>query len=89
MTNKIVSIFDDVGVKVAKEMSEEGCCYISAPSPLTSIEEFRNAMAEAGIATCDEVGNPVLMVVGLSRHNLKVFEFRVKTYRNIERLNDA
>ena len=85
--NKIVSIFDEIGLKVAKEMAEEGCCHFSAPSALCSIDEFRSYMAVAGIPIVDGDGDLVLAVVGLSKHNLKVFRQRVKIYENIKRLN--
>jgi hypothetical protein len=76
--NKIVSVFDDIGIKVAKDMIEEQCCFLMAPSPLCSLEQACAPFANdpAPNPAIDEQGRRVRMVVALSPHNLKVYNQR-------------
>jgi hypothetical protein len=70
--NQIISIFGQIDEVVARQMIDEGKCWLFAPTPLVSLDDIPES------TSVNERGDKVRLVIALPPRHLREFERRVR-----------
>jgi hypothetical protein len=69
---KLISVFDEIAVKIARELVTEGNAVLFAPTDEIKIEDCPYGSVH------DQVGNVAKMVIAIAHDNIEIFRERAE-----------